>query len=29
LSEMHPPGWENRMQTTWGGNWCPHRRERE
>src|ERR1035441_10013023 len=21
LSEMHPPGWEWRMQTTWGGNW--------
>ena len=21
LSEMHPPGWDNRMQTTWGGNW--------
>lgn len=27
LSEMHPPGWENRMQTTWGGNWCPHERK--
>jgi hypothetical protein len=26
LSEMHTPGWENRMQTTWGGNWYPHRR---
>jgi hypothetical protein len=25
LSEMHPPGRENRMQTTWGGNWYPHR----
>jgi hypothetical protein len=25
LSEMHPPGWEKRMQTTWGGNWFPHR----
>jgi hypothetical protein len=21
LSEMHPLGWEKRMQTTWGGNW--------
>ena len=21
LSEMHPAGWEKRMQTTWGGNW--------
>jgi len=21
LSEMHPPGWEKRMQTTLGGNW--------
>src|ERR1041385_1976321 len=21
LSEMHPPGFENRMQTTWGGDW--------
>jgi hypothetical protein len=20
LSEMHPPGFEKRMQTTWGGN---------
>jgi hypothetical protein len=20
-SEMHQPGWEKRMQTTWGGNW--------
>jgi hypothetical protein len=26
LSEMHPPGWENRMQTTWGGTWYPHKR---
>jgi hypothetical protein len=26
LSEMHPPGWENRMQTTWGGNWYSHER---
>jgi hypothetical protein len=24
LSEMHPPGWEKRMQTTWGGNWNTH-----
>ena len=21
LSEMHPPDFENRMQTTWAGNW--------
>jgi hypothetical protein len=28
LSEMHPHGWENRMQTTWGGNWNTHRRQR-
>jgi hypothetical protein len=21
LSEKHPPGFEKRMQTTWGGNW--------
>ena len=28
LSEMHPPGWEKRMQTTWGGNWYPHERKR-
>src|SRR6266567_3701610 len=21
LSEMHPPGYERRLQTTWGGNW--------
>ena len=27
LSEMHPPGWEKRMQTTWGGNWFPHERK--
>jgi hypothetical protein len=26
LSEMHPPGFENRMQTTWGGNWYPHKK---
>jgi len=26
LSEMHPPGFEKRMQTTWGGDWCPHKR---
>ena len=24
LSEMHPHGWENRMQTTWSGNWYPN-----
>lgn len=24
LSEIHPHGWEKRMQTTWGGNWFPH-----
>jgi hypothetical protein len=28
LSEMHPPDCEKRMQTTWGGNWYPHNRER-
>jgi hypothetical protein len=21
LSEMHPHGWQKRMQTTWGGTW--------
>lgn len=26
LSELHPSGFEDRMQTTWGGNWYPHRR---
>ena len=26
LSEMHPPGFESRMQTTWGSVWYPHRR---
>jgi hypothetical protein len=26
LSQMHPPGWEKRMQTTWGGNWYSHQR---
>jgi len=25
LSEMHPAAWDARMQTTWGGNWYPHR----
>ena len=25
LSEMHPPGFESRMQTTWGGNWYLHK----
>jgi hypothetical protein len=25
LSQMHPPNWEKRMQTTWGGNWRRHR----
>jgi len=24
LSEMHPSGFENRMQTTWGGDWYLH-----
>jgi hypothetical protein len=27
FSEMHPPGFEKRMQTTWGGNWFPQRRK--
>ena len=27
LSEMHPPGFESRMQTTWGGNWYLHKRK--
>ena len=26
LSEMHPPNFESRMQTTWGGNWNTHKR---
>ena len=25
LSEMHPPDFESRMQTTWGGHWYPHK----
>jgi hypothetical protein len=25
---MHPLGFENRMQTTWGGNWYPNERKR-
>ena len=25
LSQMHPPGFESRMQTTWGGNWYSRR----
>jgi hypothetical protein len=28
LSEMHPSGWEKRMQTTWGGDWFPHKGRR-
>jgi hypothetical protein len=28
LSEMHPANFENRMQTTWGGNWYLHKRNR-
>ena len=28
LSEMHPPGFESRMQTTWGGDWYPKGRPR-
>ena len=28
LSELHPPGFEDRMQTTWGGIWYPHKRGR-
>jgi hypothetical protein len=26
LSEMHPPDFDRRMQTTWGGDWYPHKR---
>ena len=29
LSEMHPLGWERRMQTTWGGYWYPHKEKRQ
>ena len=29
LSEMHPLGWEKRMQTTWGGNWHPKESKRQ
>jgi hypothetical protein len=25
LAEMHPSAWKQRMQTTWGGTWYPHR----
>jgi hypothetical protein len=25
LSEMHRRGFEKRMQTTWGGDWCSHK----
>ena len=28
LSAMHEPGFESRMQTTWGGReWYPHKRQ--
>jgi hypothetical protein len=27
VSEMHPPDFEKRMQTTWGGNWFPQHRK--
>ena len=26
LSARHPPNFERRMQTTWGGNWYIHKR---
>jgi hypothetical protein len=26
LSEMHPSGFDDRMQTAWGGTWYPHKR---
>jgi len=26
LSEMHPPEFEDRLQTTWGGDWYPQKR---
>lgn len=26
LSEIHPRGFEKPMQTTWGGDWYPHKR---
>ena len=29
LSEMHPSGFENRLVTTWGGNWYPNRSSRQ
>jgi len=29
LWEMHPPGFEKRMKTTWRGNWLPHWGEAE
>jgi hypothetical protein len=28
LAEMHPPDFDNRMQTTWGGHWYPKGRPR-
>jgi hypothetical protein len=27
LSAMHPPDFEKRMQTTWGGDWYPFKRK--
>jgi hypothetical protein len=27
LSQTHPPGFEKRMQTTWGGSWYPNKRK--
>jgi hypothetical protein len=29
LSEMHPPGFENRLQTTWGVDWYPRAQTRD
>ena len=27
LSQMHPPDFEGRLVTTWGGNWFPYKRQ--
>jgi hypothetical protein len=27
LSAMHPPGFESRLRTTWGGTWYPFKRD--
>jgi hypothetical protein len=29
VAELYAPGFESRMQTTWGGDWYPHKRREQ